>query len=458
MSKGPIKTLNPATGAVLAEYPELTDAELEAKVAAAHAAYPAWRDSGFADRAALMAAAARVLRRDAADLARLITLEMGKPIKEARGEVEKCAWVCDWYAENAALLLQPEPAPSDAKKSFVRFDPLGVILAVMPWNFPFWQVFRFAAPTLMAGNVGMLKHAESSMGCAKAIEDVFRKAGCPEGVFTALMLRRDRIDKLIHDRRVMGASLTGSVEAGRSVGRAAGDALKPCVLELGGSDPFVVLADVDLDKATTGAVAGRMINTGQSCIAAKRFIVEAPVYDAFVEGFAKKIGALVMGDPLDDKTQVGPLARAEFVEPLHDQVERSVRAGARLVIGGQRVGAKGAYYAPTLLADVTPGMAAFDEETFGPVAAVIRARDAEHAVALANQTVFGLGASIWTGDPARGEKLAARIEAGHVAVNGTVRSDPRLPFGGIKDSGYGRELSRYGILAFVNTKTVWVGV
>ena len=456
MAQGPIKTVNPATGEVIASYDELSDSELDAKVTAATKAFAAWRQLGFEKRSALMKNAAKVLRRDATALARLITLEMGKPVKESRSEIEKCAWVCDWYADNAARLLEPEAAPTDAKKSYVRFDPLGVVLAVMPWNFPFWQVFRFAAPTLMAGNVGMLKHAESSMGCALAIEGVFRNAGFPEGTFTALLLRRGRIDALIRDPRVMGVSLTGSVEAGRAVGGAAGAALKPCVLELGGSDPFVVLADADLEKATTGAVAGRMINSGQSCIASKRFIVEEPLYDAFVDGFRKKIDALVVGDPLDEKTQIGPLARAEFVAPLHDQVERSVKMGARLVTGGRRIGEKGAFYAPTLLADVTPGMAVFDEETFGPVAAVVRARNADHAIELANHTRFGLGSSVWT-DSARGDELAPRIEAGHVAVNGTVRSDPRLPFGGIKDSGYGRELARYGILAFVDIKAVWIG-
>jgi succinate-semialdehyde dehydrogenase/glutarate-semialdehyde dehydrogenase len=456
--RGPIKTSNPATGEVLASYPELTDAELEAKVAAATRVFPAWRDLGFARRAELMVAAARVLRADAAPLGRLISLEMGKPIKEARAEVEKCAWVCEWYAEQAERLLAPEPASTDAKKSYVRFDPLGPVLAVMPWNFPFWQVFRFAAPGLMAGNVGLLKHAETSTGAGLAIEEVFRKAGFPEAVFTALPLRRDRIDGLIRDRRIVGVSLTGSVEAGRAVGRAAGEALKPCVLELGGSDPFVVLRDADLDRSLAGAIAGRMINSGQSCIASKRFIVEAPLYDAFVEGFTERIGALVVGDPLSELTQIGPLARADFVAPLHAQVLGSVKAGARLTTGGNRIGPQaGAFYAPTLLADVTPGMPAFDEETFGPVAAVTRARDADEAIALANQTVFGLGASVWT-DAARGDELARRIAAGHVAVNGTVRSDPRLPFGGIKDSGLGRELGRYGILAFVNIKAVWIGV
>jgi succinate-semialdehyde dehydrogenase/glutarate-semialdehyde dehydrogenase len=456
MSQVPIKTVNPATGEVLREYPELSNTELDAKVTAATHAFAAWSGWSFSRRAELMGQAASVLRKSSPELSRLITLEMGKPIKESRAEIEKCAWVSEWYAENAERLLAPEPAQTDATKSFVRFDPLGVVLAVMPWNFPFWQVFRFAAPTLMAGNVGLLKHAESSMGCARAIEDVFRQAGFPDGVFTALMLRRGRIEALIRDRRVAAVSLTGSVEAGRTVGGAAGAALKPCVLELGGSDPFVVLRDADLEKAVAGAVAGRMINSGQSCIAAKRFIVEAPVHDAFVARLREAISALVVGDPLDERTQIGPLAREEFVSPLHRQVEESLRLGAKLLVGGRRLEGAGAYYTPTLLSEVTPGMPVFDEETFGPVAPVTRARDAQEAIALANRTPFGLGASIWT-ERSRAESLAASLEAGHVAVNGTVRSDPRLPFGGIKDSGYGRELARYGILAFVDIKAVWIG-
>jgi succinate-semialdehyde dehydrogenase/glutarate-semialdehyde dehydrogenase len=345
---------------------------------------------------------------------------------------------------------------SDAAQSFVRFDPLGPVLAVMPWNFPLWQVFRFIAPALTAGNVGLLKHASNVPGCALAIEGVLRQAGFPEGAFQTLLIGSAPVSGIIADPRVAAVTLTGSEPAGRAVGRAAGDAIKPSVLELGGSDPLIVLADADLDHAVAGAVLGRMINSGQSCIAAKRFIVEGAVYDAFVQRLTAALGALKVGDPRSDDTDIGPLARPEFVAEIHDQVRRSIAQGARCVLGGEAPEGPGCFYPPTLLADVTDAMAAFREETFGPVAVAIRASDADHAIALANDSEFGLGASIWT-DMARGISLAPRIDAGHVAINGIVKSDPRLPFGGVKRSGYGRELARYGQQAFMNVKAVWAG-
>ncbi len=447
---------NPATGELLARYTPHDASEIERRLARAAAAFVAWRERSFAERSALLLRVAERLRGAKEDAARLMTQEMGKPIGEARAEVDKCAWVCEYYAEHAAAMLAAEPVVTDAKESCVRFDPLGPVLAIMPWNFPFWQVFRFLAPTLMAGNVGLLKHAENTQGCALLIEEMLREAGAPEGVFTSLVVERQAVAEIIRDRRIAAVSLTGSVRAGRAVAQVAGEMLKPCVLELGGSDPFIVLADADFDLAIDGAVIGRMINGGQSCIAAKRFIVEAPLYERFATRLAERIGELRVGDPFLADTRVGPLARPDLRDELHRQVEESVARGARLLLGGHAIGERGAFYAPTVLGEVKPGMSAFDEETFGPLAAVVRAEDVDDAVSLANLSQYGLGASVWTKSE-RGKALASRIESGHVAVNGIVKSDPRLPFGGIKDSGFGRELGRYGILAFVNIKAVWVG-
>ncbi len=451
-----MKVVNPATGQVVRELAEHDGSEVERRLAAAACAFASWRRTDFPERAAPMRRAAALLRERAERYARLMTEEMGKPIAAGRAEAEKCAWVCDFYAEHAARFLDPERVATEARESWVRFEPLGPVLAIMPWNFPFWQVFRFAAPALMAGNVGLLKHASNVPGSALAIEELFRDAGFPEGCFACLLVGSEAVAELIRDPRVRAVTLTGSDAAGRKVAEEAGKALKKTVLELGGSDPFIVLADADVEPVAVQAARARAINSGQSCIAAKRFIVEAPVAERFERAFVAAIEGLRVGDPLDPATEVGPLARADLVASLHSQVERSLAAGARLATGGRRLDRVGFFYAPTVLAGVEPGMPAFDEETFGPVAALVTARDAAHAVELANRSPYGLAASIWTGDPARGRDLAPAIEAGSVFVNEIVKSDPRLPFGGVKDSGYGRELSDFGIREFVNIKTVWV--
>jgi succinate-semialdehyde dehydrogenase/glutarate-semialdehyde dehydrogenase len=418
-------------------------------------AFATWRLETIAARGELLRAVAAVLRRRLPEYARLMTLEMGKPIAAAEAEVEKCASGCEHFAEHAAGYLGLRPVASDAQSSYVRHDPLGVVLAIMPWNFPFWQVFRCAAPALMAGNTVVLKHASNVPGCALAIADVFRQAGLPQGAFASLLVPSSRAESLVTDPRIAAVSLTGSEPAGRAIAATAGRSLKKTVLELGGSDAFVVLADADPQWAARQAAAARCINNGESCIAAKRFIVEEPIAQAFERGLTEAMAAMIVGDPLDRATQIGPLARPDLVDTLEDQVARSVAAEAKLETGGRRLARPGSFFPPTVLTRVSLGMAVFDEETFGPVAAVIRARDTDHAVALANASRFGLGASIWTGDAARGEALAARIEAGAVFINGAVKSDPRLPFGGIKSSGYGRELSAEGIREFVNVKTVW---
>ncbi len=451
-----MRSINPATEDVIEEYEELGDAELDAALDASVSAYASWRATNFEERAARMRQAADVLREHRERYAGLMTDEMGKPIGSARAEVDKCAWVCDFYAEHAERFLTPETIATDASLSMVRYDPLGPILAIMPWNFPFWQVFRFAAPYLMAGNTGLLKHSRNTQGCALMIEEIFREAGFPEDVFKTLVIDVPRVDGVIRDDRVRGVTLTGSERAGRAVGEAAGAVIKPSVLELGGSDPFIVLEDAEIEETAEQAAVGRLINNGQSCIAAKRFIVVEEVYDEFVEAFREALSTRVLGHPREEETDIGPQAREDLRDGLHDQVMRTLDAGATCVLGGQMPEGAGYYYPVTLLLDVQPGMAAFDEEVFGPVAPVIRAEDAEEAVALANRSDLGLGASIWTAQMKRALEMAARIESGHVAINGIVKSDPRLPFGGIKNSGYGRELSAQGIREFVNTKTVWV--
>lgn len=451
-----MQAINPATGEVLKEYPTHNDEELMRLIERSAATFQAWRQTTFAERSKLMKAAAENLRNQKLEYARLMTLEMGKTLKSAAAEADKCAWVCDYYADNAEQILSAQPISTEASSSYVRCDPLGPVLAVMPWNFPFWQVFRFAAPALMAGNVGLLKHASNVPGCALAIEQVFAESGFPEGVFTTLMITPDQVATAIEHQAVVAATLTGSEPAGVAIASKSGEQLKKVVLELGGSDPFIVLEDADLDTAVTNAVTGRMINNGQSCIAAKRFIVHESIAEAFETKFAEKMAALKMGDPLEDTTDLGPMARGKFVDELHDQVERSVKGGGKLLCGGQKPSGKGYYYPATVITNVEPGNAIFDEETFGPVAAVIRARSADHAVELANNSRFGLGSSIWTSDTTLAEHMAARIEAGCVFINSIVKSDPRLPFGGIKTSGYGRELADEGIKEFVNIKTVWV--
>ena len=451
-----MRSINPATGEAIRDYPEHGEIEVLARLALAQRAFASWRDFSFVERAALMTRAGDVLRDERERLARLATEEMGKPIAAAEAEVDKCAWACDFYAEHAESFLAEETVATDASRSFVRYDPLGPVLAVMPWNFPYWQLFRFAAPNLMAGNVGILKHASNVPGTALAIEAVFREAGFPEGVMTTLLVPSARTAALIAHPAVVAVTLTGSDRAGMEVAAEAGRHLKKTVLELGGSDPFIVLDDADPVETAREAARARCINSGQSCIAAKRFIVAEEIADRFEEELARRMEELKVGDPTDRETEVGPLAREDLLESLDDQVRRSVVAGARLVTGGQRVLGRGFYYAPTVLADVRPGMAAFDEETFGPVAAVVRAADTAEAIELANRSRFGLGASIWTADPARAVDLAPAIEAGSVFVNGIVKSDPRLPFGGIENSGYGRELGVVGIREFVNIKTVYI--
>ncbi|HEX7184353.1 MAG TPA: NAD-dependent succinate-semialdehyde dehydrogenase [Thermoanaerobaculia bacterium] len=451
-----MKAVNPATGELIRDYPEPDEREVADRLATAEQAFQSWRKIPFAERSRLMIAAADRLREHRGDYGRLMTEEMGKPIAAAEGEVDKCAWVCEFYAENSESFLASESVATDASRSCIRYDPLGPVLAVMPWNFPFWQVFRFAAPALMAGNVGVLKHASNVPGTALAIEEVFLEAGFPEGVFTTLLVSSGRAMELIRHPAIRAVTLTGSDRAGREVGAEAGRCLKKSVLELGGSDPFIVLADADPAEAAREAARARTINSGQSCIAAKRFIVDETVADRFEEEMVVRMAELRVGDPLVRETDVGPMAREDLLGDLDDQVKRSVEAGAVLRTGGQRLPGKGWYYAPTVLTGVRPGMAAFDEETFGPVAAVIRAKGTDEAIELANRSPFGLGASVWTSDPIRAEALASEIDAGCVFVNGIVKSDPRLPFGGVKSSGYGRELSEVGIREFVNIKTVWV--
>jgi succinate-semialdehyde dehydrogenase/glutarate-semialdehyde dehydrogenase len=451
-----MRAVNPATGELIREYPEHDEQEIEQRLKTADEAFKSWRRFDFAERASHLSAVADRLRENADGLARLLVEEMGKTLAAAESEVDKCAWVCDFYAENAERFLAPETVGTDAAKSFIRYEPLGAVLAIMPWNFPYWQFFRFAAPALMAGNVALLKHAANVPGSALAIEAVFREAGLPEGVVTTLLVSSARTKYLIGDPVVRAVTLTGSDKAGMEVASEAGRCLKKAVLELGGSDPFIVLADVYPAEAGRQAARARTINSGQSCIAAKRFIVEEEIADRFEEEFTRVMEGLKVGDPMERGTEVGPMAREDLLDSLDDQVKRTVAAGAQLRTGGKRLEGKGWFYVPTVLTGVRPGMAAFDEETFGPVAAVTRARDAAEAIELANRSKFGLGASIWTGDAARGEDLAAEIESGSVFVNGIVKSDPRLPFGGVKSSGYGRELSEVGIREFVNIKTVWI--
>jgi succinate-semialdehyde dehydrogenase/glutarate-semialdehyde dehydrogenase len=453
-----LAVVNPATGERIREYPETKPRAVNAAIEAAHAEFLHWRRTSFAERATPMREAGRLLRERAAEYAVLMAEEMGKPVRDGRAEVEKCAWACEHYAEHAERYLAPEPVATDARRSFVAYLPLGVVLAVMPWNFPFWQVFRFAAPALMAGNAGVLKHAGNVPGCALAIEELLHRAGFPADLFRSVLVPGRKVAALIRHPRIAAVTLTGSTEAGRSVAKAAGDALKKSVLELGGSDPYLVLDDADLDAAVRVCVASRLTNGGQSCIAAKRFIVVESLRARFEAGCVERMRAVVMGDPLREDTALGPQARRDLRDELHAQVRRSVEAGARLLLGGEIPPGPGAFYPPTVLSDVRKGMPACDEELFGPVAAILPVRDEAEAIATANDSVFGLGAAVFTADAARGERIAEReLEAGACFVNASVRSDPRLPFGGIKTSGFGRELSYHGIREFVNVKTVYVG-
>lgn len=452
-----LQAVNPATGETIKTYDEMSPAETGQIITQAHQTFRDWKQTTFAERAQMMQQAAHILRENANAYGVLMAQEMGKPIREGRAEAEKCAWVCEYYAENAATFLQPEVIPTDASKSFVTFQPLGVVLAVMPWNFPFWQVFRFAAPALMAGNVGVLKHASNVPGCALAIEEVFRKAGFPDHAFRTLLIGSRDVEAVIKHPYVTAATLTGSTPAGKAVASQAGAMLKKSVLELGGSDAYVVLADADLEATAATCVTSRLLNAGQSCIAAKRFVVVESIRRRFEDVFVAQMRLAKVGDPLDEQTQVGPLARHDLRDDLHQQVQASLAKGATCLLGGVVPAGQGAYYPPTVLTNVTKGMPAYDDELFGPVAAIIAAPDEQEAIRVANDSVFGLGAAVFTQDMAKGEYIAAHeLEAGCCFVNAFVKSDPRLPFGGIKESGYGRELSSYGIKEFVNIKTVFV--
>ncbi len=451
-----IETLNPATGEVIERLALMEPFQIEAKLAAAARASVAWSAQSFEERGALLRAVAARFRSERERLATTAVREMGKPLVQARAEIDKCAWALEHFAEHGEAMLSPQETPSAASRSYVAFRPLGALLAIMPWNFPFWQAIRAAAPALMAGNVVVLKHATNTTRCALEIERIFTEAGAAEGCFGTLLVPGKEMAKIVADPRIAAITLTGSEEAGASVARTAGENLKKCVLELGGSDAFIVLSDADLDAAAKTAVTARFQNNGESCIAAKRFIVEDSVYDAFLSRFARLAGAQIVGNPLEERVQLGPCARDDLRATVHQQVSETVERGARLVTGGKYIDGAGYFYEPTIVADVLPGMRMFDEEVFGPAAAVVRANDPEHALERANLSRFGLGANLWTRDIALAEKLAARIETGNVFINGMVSSDPRLPFGGVKKSGYGRELSTFGIHEFVNIQTVWI--
>jgi succinate-semialdehyde dehydrogenase/glutarate-semialdehyde dehydrogenase len=452
-----MSSIDPATGDVLATFEPYSAAEVDRRVARAQDAWRAWRTTSFATRAEIMIRTAGLLELERAELGRLMSREMGKPIRAAIEEAAKCATGCRYYAAHAATHLARRDIPTESGQSFVLFQPIGVVLAVMPWNFPFWQVFRFAAPALMAGNVGLLKHASNVPQCALAIEDILRRAGLPDGVFQTLLIGSDAVGPLIADARIAAVTLTGSEGAGRDVGARAGREIKPSVLELGGSDPFIVMPSAPLDEAVATAVRARVVNNGQSCIAAKRFIVHETIFDRFAERFVERMRALSVGNPLDETTEIGPLATPRILADLDDQVKRAVAHGARVLTGGRRLEQRGNFYEPTVLVDVSEDSPAAREELFGPVAPLFRARDIADAIRIANSSTFGLGAAAWTNDPAEQERFIAELEAGTVSINGMVASDTRLPFGGIKRSGYGRELGAEGIRAFVNVKTVRVG-
>jgi succinate-semialdehyde dehydrogenase/glutarate-semialdehyde dehydrogenase len=452
-----ITSINPSTGEVLHEYEEATDDEAMRRLGKTRQAFEAWRQTPFSERAALMKAASGVLIENQGEYARTMALEMGKPVGSGRAEIEKCAWVCEHYAEHAEKMLQTEIIQTDARKSYVTYNALGLILAIMPWNYPFWQVFRHAAPGLMAGNGVILKHASNVPGCAVAIEKIFKTAGFPENLFQNFLISSRQVEGLIEHPKINAVTLTGSKAAGRAVAAKAGKMLKKTVLELGGSDPYLILEDADLDKTVETCVTSRLLNSGQSCIAAKRFVVVEKVLKAFEEMFVDQMRSKKMGDPLDEASEIGPQARRDLRDDLHRQVTRSIAKGARCLLGGEIPAGRGAFYPPTVLGGVTKGMPVYDEETFGPVAAIIPVKNEKEAIQVANDSTFGLGAAIFTRDADRGERIAADdLEAGNCFVNDFVKSDPRLPFGGVKESGYGRELSHYGIKEFVNIKTVYV--
>lgn len=451
-----IASTDPATGKTIRVHNELSDSEVNDKLQRAEETFRQYRLTSFAERSEKMLAAAATLENHKKDFGEMMTTEMGKPIKAAIAEAEKCAWVCRYYAENARNFLADEAIDTNATRSYVHYQPLGVVLAVMPWNFPFWQVFRFAAPALMAGNVGLLKHASNVPACALAIEEIFRDAGFPKGTFQALLIGSGKVGRVIEDDRVRAVTLTGSEPAGSQVAGLAGKLIKKTLLELGGSDPFIVMPSANLDEAVQAAVTARTINNGQSCIAAKRFIIAEVIADAFERKFVEAMQSLIVGNPLDDTVQIGPLATAQILDDLVTQVRETVQLGGRVLTGGKRLADAGYYYAPTVLTNIPEGSPAYREELFGPVATLFRAPDIDDAIRIANDTRFGLGASAWTNDSHEQTRLIEEIDAGCVFINGMVASDPRLPFGGVKHSGYGRELGVFGIREFVNIKTVWI--
>jgi len=451
-----IATTNPATGEVLKTFEPLTNRQIEQKLQLAASAFQAHRWTSFADRASKMMRAADILEKEKDECAHLMTLEMGKPLKAAVAEALKCATGCRYYAENAEKFLADEIVETSAKRSFIRYLPIGPVLAIMPWNFPFWQVFRFVAPALMAGNVGLLKHASNVPQCALKIEDIVHRAGFAEGVFQTLLIGSEPVDRILNDPRVAAATLTGSEQAGIQVGVSAAKRVKKVVLELGGSDPFIVMPSADLEAAVATAVDARVQNNGQSCIAAKRFIVAEKIADEFELKFVKRMQELRVGDPFDDETQLGPLANADAVSSLDADVKKTVAAGARVLTGGHPLDRAGSFYAPTVLTNIPNDSPAYKEELFGPVASIFRAKDVDHAIRIANDSRFGLGASAWTRDPAEIERFINELDAGMVFLNKMVASDPRLPFGGVKFSGHGRELAEFGIREFMNIKTVWI--
>src|SRR3989454_7393793 len=451
-----IASINPATGEKLKEFTAHNEAEIEKRLKRAEHAFQQHRRESFPKRAQLLVSVATLLEREKKDLARMMTLEMGKLFRASVEEIEKCARGCRYYAENAERFLEDDVAQTDAARSYVHYQPLGPILAIMPWNFPFWQVFRFAAPALMAGNVGLLKHAANVPQCALAIENVLCRAGFEEGVFQTLLIDAKQVEKLIVDSRVKAVTLTGSEKAGSEVGSAAARQIKKSVLELGGSDAFIVMPSADFEGALSTAVKARTINSGQSCIAAKRFLVADTIHDDFLRQFVERMRALKIGDPLDETTELGPLATEQILQGVHEQVQKSIAAGAKLLTGGNRVYGPGFFYEPTVLINVPRESPAYSEEVFGPVASVFRVRDAAEAIEMANDSIFGLGASAWTNDPAERELFTSELETGMVFINAMVASDPRLPFGGVKRSGFGRELGAVGIREFTNTKTIWI--
>ena len=451
-----IATINPATGETLKTFEPLTDQQIDQKIQKAAETFRCFRKLSFAERGRMMNRAAEILERDKEPLARLMTLEMGKTFRSAVDEAVKCAWACRFYAENAERFLADEPLETPASRSFIRYQPMGVILVIMPWNYPFWQVFRFIAPGLMAGNVGVLKHASNVPQCALKIEEILREAGFPDGAFQTLLIGSDKVDRILDDPRIAAATLTGSEGAGISVGAGAGQRIKKVVLELGGSDPFIVMPSANLEEAVAVGIKARVINNGQSCIAAKRFIVSDQIADKFQREFVAQMEKLRLGDPFDEKTDVGPLANAEAVRSLQADVSATVKAGAKLLTGGKPAERPGSFYLPTVLTDIPESSPAYREELFGPVASIFRANNIDDAIRVANDSRFGLGASAWTNDKAEQDRFINELEAGMVFINQMVASDPRVPFGGVKRSGIGRELSTYGIREFTNVKTVWV--